>query len=247
MNIAEKLQTIAENEQSVYDKGYSQAKQAEEDKFWDAFTDSGKRTNYDDAFTSSSTSNQKWKTIFDDRSFIPKYEIAPTTAHRMFKYFGYTTKVEELIDWSDYFLRGDFIFDLSTNLTEGDELFRKSGFSSIYSVKLATLNKTFYQCSGLKTIKYIYSPDGTMTNAATNAFYGCSNLENIDFRCVIDCNGLNFSPCKNLSERSLRNIANQLKDNSSGTAKTITFGSTNLAKFTEEEKAEIQAKGWTLK
>ena len=42
MSIAEKLTTIAQNEQKVYDAGYSKA----ESDFWDAYQKKGARTTY---------------------------------------------------------------------------------------------------------------------------------------------------------------------------------------------------------
>lgn len=62
MTIAEKLQTIAENEQKVYNAG----KQAEYDRFWDAFQENGKRYHYNNAFD-----NQGWT----DEVYNPKHEF----------------------------------------------------------------------------------------------------------------------------------------------------------------------------
>lgn len=62
MSIAEKLQTIAENEQKVYDAG----KQAEYDAFWDAFQDYGNPAKYTAAFR-----GYNWT----DEIYNPKYPI----------------------------------------------------------------------------------------------------------------------------------------------------------------------------
>ena len=63
MNIAEKLQAIAENEQKVYAAGESsgyakgntegktEGAKAEYDAFWDSFQAGGKRENYTRAFS----------------------------------------------------------------------------------------------------------------------------------------------------------------------------------------------------
>ena len=64
MSIAEKLTTIAENEQKVYDAGFEagksqggdtdeafeQGRQAEKKAIWDAITNSNKRKTYNRAF-----------------------------------------------------------------------------------------------------------------------------------------------------------------------------------------------------
>lgn len=61
MSIAEKLQTIADNEQNVYNSG----KKAEYDRFWDAYQKNGKRADYTQAFCYG----------WDDKTYNPKYDI----------------------------------------------------------------------------------------------------------------------------------------------------------------------------
>ena len=62
MSIAEKLQTIAENEQRVYEAG----KQAEYDRFWDAYQKNGTEMNYQCSFAHGR---------FTDETYNPKYPI----------------------------------------------------------------------------------------------------------------------------------------------------------------------------
>ena len=62
MSIADKLLTIAQNQQAVYDAG----KQAEYDRFWDEYQKNGTRTNYYYAFAGSG-----WNT----KTYAPKYPI----------------------------------------------------------------------------------------------------------------------------------------------------------------------------
>lgn len=64
MSVAEKLQTIAENEQKVYDAG----KKSEHDEFWDCYQNKGKRTTYYRAFYGQG---------FCSKNFYPKYDICP--------------------------------------------------------------------------------------------------------------------------------------------------------------------------
>jgi len=66
MGIAEKLVTIAENEQKVYEAG----KQAEYDRFWDTFQNNGGERNYYYKFS---------YTGWTDENFNPKYPIITTT------------------------------------------------------------------------------------------------------------------------------------------------------------------------
>lgn len=90
MTIAEKLQTIAENEQKVFDAGYAKGQaeggggydegvQAEYDRFWDAYQDNGNRANYTQAF---------YGIGWTDDSYNPKYPInatARTGGEEMFR------------------------------------------------------------------------------------------------------------------------------------------------------------------
>lgn len=66
MSIAEKLQTITENEQKVYDAG----KKAEYDKFWDAYQQNGERPVWTNAFQSK---------YWIDDCYNPKYPINITS------------------------------------------------------------------------------------------------------------------------------------------------------------------------
>ena len=63
MSIAEKLTTIAENEQRVYEAG----KTAEWSEFWEDFQKSGEETNYNYAI-----SGERWT----DKTYNPKYPIS---------------------------------------------------------------------------------------------------------------------------------------------------------------------------
>lgn len=73
MSIAEKLQTIAENEQLVYNAGYEKGKSegggsAEYDKLWDTLQENGNRRSYQYAFYNTSLT-------WTDEIYNPKYPI----------------------------------------------------------------------------------------------------------------------------------------------------------------------------
>ena len=65
MSIADKLITIAENEQKVYHAG----KQAEYNKFWDIFQENGLRNNYQSVFDGAVSK------CWTDANYNPKYPI----------------------------------------------------------------------------------------------------------------------------------------------------------------------------
>ena len=86
MSIAEKLTTIAENVQKVFDAG----KEAERDKFWDEFQQNGNRMNYRYAFYDNYT----------DEMFHPKYPFkCVNNCSNMFQYCK-LTKIEQTVDFS---------------------------------------------------------------------------------------------------------------------------------------------------
>lgn len=81
MNIAEKLNTIAENEQKVYEAG----KKAEYDRFWDAYQNNGDIMNGYYAF-----SGNAW----NDKAYNPKHSIKANSFTNMFRTSNITdTKV----------------------------------------------------------------------------------------------------------------------------------------------------------
>ena len=68
MTTAEKLTTIAENQEKVYNTGHEKGKAEEYDTFWDTFQNYGKPegAHYEDAFAHGR---------FDDSNYNPKYPI----------------------------------------------------------------------------------------------------------------------------------------------------------------------------
>lgn len=69
MSVANKLNTIAENEVKVYDAGFETGKRAEYDRFWDAVQQNGTRTLYLCVFC-----GYGWR----DENYNPKYPITAT-------------------------------------------------------------------------------------------------------------------------------------------------------------------------
>lgn len=99
MSIADKLTTIAENMQGVYNKGFADGK-AEGggdngfyDAFWDAFQDNGAKTGYAYAFRF-----EGW----NDVTFKPKYKMYPTNAYYMFYGAGIAEcELSQYVDFSN--------------------------------------------------------------------------------------------------------------------------------------------------
>ena len=224
MNIAEQLQTIADNVPKVYqagyddgaaagggggsgdyDEGYADGKQAEYDAFWDAYQDNGNRNVYVDGFI-----REGWNEV----TYNPKYPIVGGT-------YGFQSMYSN-----------SHIVD-----TKVETILRGTG----------TLRATFNGCGLLKRIHSLVL-EVPVTDAA-NCFNSCEDLEEINISCVgngcIDAD-LNLSACSNLTNGSVDNILNALKDLSGQTAKTITFHKDMESKVTPNQKQAISAKNWTL-
>ena len=91
-------------------------------------------------------------------------------------------------------------------------------------------------CSSLTTIPLLNMSSMSGTSWG-NMFYGCKVLENVTFEGTIPVRGNMsvFSSCPNLTVESLMSFINALTNMSSSSTYTITIGSTNLAKLTEEQ------------
>lgn len=133
-----------------------------------------------------------------------------------------------------------------------------SSFAGCNSLKEVTLNgaehvadtsSMFYGCGPLTSVTI--GGYWEYLSKADNMFYGCSSLT--DFSGLQDVHlNIDLSPCTSLTQTSLLNTINGLYDfmgngeTPSSSQGTLTLGSTNLAKLTDEQKAIATAKGWTL-
>ena len=146
-----------------------------------------------------------------------------------------------------------------SSLTEFPPLDLSSGTNFVY---------TWYGCSALTSFKNMDLSAGTKFNNAwsncksladmpqldlssgtdfTNAWGSCESLTNLGgFGAISADIDLHWSTL--LTVESLMNVISQAADlNSLGlSSRTMTLGSTNLAKLSDEQKAVATSKGWTL-
>ena len=151
-----------------------------------------------------------------------------------------------------------YMFGTCSNLTS-IPLLNTSKVKSMYNV--------FYNCYSLTTIPQLDTSNVTNMNSM---FSNCSSLTNIpqlDTSNVTNMNGM-FSNCSSLetihminmkvsfdihystkfTREALLEIINNCYDLTTlNKTATLTMGTTNLAKLSEEDKAIATAKGWTLK
>lgn len=220
MSIAEKLQTIAENEQRVYEAGKAQGetigRKSQYDEFWDGFMDKGNRTQLQYAFA-----------FWSDDIFYPKYDLIVTNGVGVFSTCKIVNLKQRLIDCGvvlDTSGTTNFsqMFAYSTNLTYAPEIDARSAttMSNLY-----TNNQRMVEVE-----KIILSDSGNTTFA--DAFRQCYALESITIEGVIG-NGINLQWSTKLSKASITSIINALSTTTSGltatfskTAVETAFGST---------------------
>ena len=226
MSLVEKVERAKTDYDEVYEAGIEEGKQADYDQFWDAFQGGGAATYYVYRFA-----GQGW----NDTSFKPKYDIKPVgNANGMFR-------DSTITNMRAIFLSCGITLDMSkstgNNATFGytkNTLLPKLDFSSA-----TLLQSTFSSSSQLVEIEEMVVHE-KLQYAST--FSGCTALEHLIVTGTIGQNGFDVSACP-LSRDSLISIINALM---SGASKTITLGTTNLAKLTDAEKAIATQKGWTL-
>lgn len=133
-----------------------------------------------------------------------------------------------------------------------------SSFAGCSRLKEVTLNgaetvadtiSMFYGCGSLTSVTI--GGYWEYLSRADNMFYGCGSLT--DFSGLQDVHlNIDLSPCASLTQTSLLNTINGLYDftgngvNPGSAQGTLTLGTTNINKLTDEQKAIATSKGWTL-
>lgn len=209
--------------------GIEEGKQAEYDAFWDAYQDYGNRKDYQNGF-----SGKGWNT----KTFKPKHHITVTNGYMMFRYNSAEVDLVQLFE------QLGVVFDDSRN-TNPAYMYFGSGFTRIGTVTLSekSTGDMFNGCNNLVTIdKIISKASTTYTNSN---FLDCPKLENVTFEGVIG-KSINFADSPLLTNASVQSIIDCLKDLTGATAQTLTLHADVGAKLTDEQKATITAKNWTL-
>lgn len=122
----------------------------------------------------------------------------------------------------------------------------KEAMLDFSSGTIASFSQCFYGCYALEKIGKLNFKNATVQTNNNNIFWGCNSLIDIEEITNISVT-LNFSACTLLNHSTLLKILNGLVDLTGEEAKTLTLGTTNLAKLTDEEKAIATDKNWILK
>lgn len=224
MSMADKLATIAANEQRVYDAGQK--------VFWDYYQSNGSRQNYENAF-----SGRGWTV----NTFKPKYNLTVTRAYMLFFNSAIDGDLPSLLQGLGVTLN----FNSVPSFQYAFQSCKFTHIGVIHAENATTFFCAFADSTQIETIDKIIL--GTSGKAAFgNGFRGCAALRNITFEGVIG-QDISFADSPLLTHDSIINIISCLQDlTGTGNTRTLTLGATNLAKLTDAEKAVATEKGWTL-
>ena len=150
--------------------------------------------------------------------------------------------------WEDCSLLTEFPMIDTSNCTDfmsaWHGCYSLKSFPALHFSKGETFDFTWEGCSSLTEFPALDLHNGS---SIRDAWIGCSSLTTLGgFGAIKESFSLSDSP--KLTVESIMNVVNQAADlNILGiTGKTMTFGSTNLAKLTDAQKAVATNKGWTL-
>ena len=232
MSIAIKLQTIAENEQKVYDKGY------------------------EEGFNSAPLDWAVATTVFrvPNLNLIGRKEVVLnipllTNLQNTFEQTTLNETVEHITvngSLDGTITNVAYMFAIATSIANtSEDTTLKHITLNLDLSKSTNYGRTFYQLAALEVIDG--NPlDFSSATTTSNVFNGCRALKK--FRVVplsIKVNiKINFS--SELSPETRQSIIDGLADLTGQTTQTVTFHSTVGAKLTDEQKATITAKNWTL-
>ena len=134
------------------------------------------------------------------------------------------------------------VFIPDSVITIGNFAFQQTGIKSI-NIPNSVTTLGMYCISGCSRLTYIFIPS-SITSIGTRAFNTNNALTEVvfgeGFNCSIDISTGNYSVDVMLA------MFEALKDNTGGKAETLTLGTKNLNKLTDEQKAMLINKNWNL-
>lgn len=226
MSIAEKLTTVAENVEKVYEAG----KKAEYDAFWDRFQAYGNRRSYNFAFINAGN-------CWDATNFKPKYDIVMEgNASNAFYVWQTLPKTVDI----GAILKAQGVTIDTSKVTNAQNLFAY-GTRLVGSLPTIDLSSAAGQTGGIFNSVKVTTIDKLVVTTATtygNMFRDCTNLTNIVIEGTIAQNGLDLSACAKLSADSLDSFVNALSGSTTGLS--ATFPTTAQATY----EAKYGANSW---
>ena len=177
--------------------GFDEGKQAEYDRFWDAYQNNGAEVVDGRAFV-----GKGW----NDNTFYPKYDIVCTANRADFLFqLSQITNIKARLEECGVLLDTS----KATNLYQAFMYCKTAELPEINVSKATSLYQTFASCPYLTKIdKLILSSDGTAPDMTT-AFASASALVDIVFEGVI-AKSITMSNCSKLSVESAKSVISHL-------------------------------------
>lgn len=197
------------------------------DRFWDAYQENGNRINYESAFHGVG---------WNDETFDPKYDIAPTYVNGGYCMFRYS----RIMDIQKILEDRGLILDTS-------KVYISQMFQYSKTVRLGTIDMSACVYAGVADYAFSGSAIETIDKLVVkanvqfskNVFQNCANLKNLTVEGVIGMNNFNVQWSANLSKASIISIVDALSATTSGLAVTLSatavanaFGSTSADQWT---------------
>ena len=149
---------------------------------------------------------------------------------QMFAYCRRLTSIPEL-DTSKVSNMSSMFFNCSSLIT----------IPLLNTSNVTNMSSMFAYCINLTSIPLL---DTSKVTDMSSMFNGCSNLTKIS---MINIGAdLDIHYCTKMTREALLEVLGNLKDLTGQTSKTLTLGSTLLAKLTDDDKAIATNKNWTL-
>lgn len=239
MSMADKLSTIAENEQKVYDAG----RKKEWSDFWDAYQRKGTLQSHERAYVG---------VYFNFDNFYPKYDIRPVGRANQIFYAWEQSRQANI----GYFKQRLEECGVTLDLSQATYISSAFSYCGGFLDGLPTIDLTgLVEAVPMEIFSYarhMKSIDKIIVRQDTGFYKWFTEdeaLETVIFEGTIGQNGLNLQWSTNLTHESLMSIINCLADYSadtSGTVWTVTLGEANIAKLTSAEQQIAYDKGWNL-
>lgn len=190
MSIAEKLNTIINNEAKVYRAG----QKSEYDRFWDAIAQKGLRTNYQYAFC-------RWSNM----DFKPKYEFNFTNAFWAFAYSG--------------FVELDIDFDLSEATSVNNMFYGCQKLKTIKKIKLKadgsqSITQLLYDCPALVNVVF-EGCIGSNMNCAKSTLLSHDSLVSV-LNAVSEEKQITLTLSQNAVDKAFETVAGAMDGSKSG-------------------------------
>lgn len=113
-----------------------------------------------------------------------------------------------------------------------------------FKLKASSITQLFHSCRKLREVKGVL--DLTSNTSSSMPLYNCLALEDITIKEGTIHEGLNLMLSPLLNEKSRQSVIDGLADLTGGTSQNIIWHKTFDTVITDEQKAQITSKNWTM-